>query len=91
MKRAFFTQALPCECCGEPTTRPRIWNAQHEIWIAADCICNLPTAAPCLIPEIESAHSVSEVSRILRTHRKTCMRCRPQEIRSQPHQPRKAA
>lgn len=87
----FFTEALPCEACGEPTTKPRIWNAQHQIWIAADCTCNLPSRAPCLIPEIENARSVSDVSRILRRHQQTCNRCRPQEIRTQPHQLRKAA
>jgi hypothetical protein len=79
---AFYAEALPCESCGEPTFRGRVWNQEHELWIAVDCSCNTPELPTCpvLIPELEQAVTVREVCRVIREHRKTCHLCRPVEI-----------
>lgn len=88
----FFTHAEPCESCGEPTYRGRVWNAEHQIWIAVDCSCNTPSlpTCPALIPLLAQVDSVREICRVIRQHRATCPLCRPIEIR-QPASPRKAA
>ena len=88
---AFYTEAQPCESCGEPTSRPRVWNAEYDLWVAVDCTCNAPSVPTCpaLIPLLERANTVREVCRVIRQHRATCSLCRPIEIR--PSTPRKAA
>lgn len=75
---AFYTIAEPCESCGEPTFRGRVWNAEHQIWIAQDCSCNTPSAPTCplLISALEIAQTVREVCQVIREHRKTCHLCR---------------
>jgi hypothetical protein len=40
----FYANAEPCESCGEPTFRGRVWNPEHGLWIATDCQCNTPHA-----------------------------------------------
>ena len=76
---AFYAEAEPCESCGEPTFRGRVWNAEYEIWIAVDCSCNTPSVPTCpaLVPMLEQADTVAEVCRVIRTHRATCRLCRP--------------
>ena len=78
----FYTTAEPCESCGEPTFKGRVWNAEHELWIATDCSCNLPDRPTCplLIPLLEKADTVREVCQVIRQHRKTCPKCGPQPI-----------
>jgi hypothetical protein len=34
---AFYAEAEPCESCGEPTFRGRVWNAEYQLWVAVDC------------------------------------------------------
>ena len=86
----FYAEADPCESCGEPTWRGRVWNAEHELWIATDCSCNTPSlpTCPALIPALEAADTVAEVCRVIRQHRKTCPLCKPVEIpRREPESP----
>ena len=79
----FYTNAEPCEYCGEPTYRGRVWNAEHEIWIATDCSCNAPVAPSCpiLVPLLSEAVTVRDVCQIIREHRASCPLCGPVEIR----------
>ena len=87
----FYVEALHCESCGEPTFKGRVWNAEHELWIAVDCSCNAPSLPTCpdLIPLLARVDTVREVCRVIREHRATCHLCGPIEIRQQA--PRKAA
>ena len=87
---AFYAEADPCESCGEPTFRARVWNAEYELWIATDCSCNVPSAPTCidLIPDLLRANTVGEACHVIRQHRKTCPRCKPIEIpRREPEAP----
>ena len=79
---AFYAEAEPCESCGEPTSCARVWNAEYELWVAVDCSCNMPSAATCplLIPELQSADTVSEVCRVIREHKAHCHLCQPGRI-----------
>ena len=79
---AFYAEADPCESCGEPTYRGRVWNVEHELWIAVDCSCNTPSLPtfPTLIPELEGATTVAEIRHVIRAHRATCSLCRPQVV-----------
>ena len=88
---AFFAEAEPCESCGEPTFRGRVWNQEHQLWIATDCSCNTPSVPTCplLIPLLQQADTVREVCKVIRQHRATCPLCGPVEIRQAA--PRKAA
>ena len=88
---AFYTEAQPCESCGEPTSRPRVWNAEYDLWVAVDCTCNAPSVPTCpaLSPLLERANTVREVCRVIRQHRATCSLCGPRQIRLAI--PRKAA
>jgi hypothetical protein len=81
-KSAFFTEALPCEVCGEPTHRPRQWNAGREVWTAVDCSCSIPEQPVCpdLLPEINQAGSIRELIATCKEHKKTCKRCAPVEM-----------
>jgi hypothetical protein len=79
----FYANAEPCESCGEPTYRGRIWNAEHELWIAVDCSCNAPEQPTCpnLVPMIARAKTVREIVRVCKDHRQNCPLCGPIEIR----------
>jgi hypothetical protein len=83
---AFYAEAEPCESCGQPTFLGRVWNQEHELWIAQDCSCNTPYAPSCplLIPALESAETVNEVCQVIREHRKSCPLCGPKEITGLP-------
>jgi hypothetical protein len=74
----WYAEALPCESCGHPTLKPRIWNDEHQIYVAQDCACNAPSAPTCalLVPALENAVTVREVCRVIREHRRTCRLCR---------------
>lgn len=89
---AFYATAEPCESCGEPTYRGRIWNQEHQLWVGVDCSCNTPSLPTCplLIPKLERAVTVAQVCQVIREHRATCHLCGPVEIRSAAV-PRKAA
>jgi hypothetical protein len=78
----FYTVAEPCESCGEPTYQGRIWNQEHELWVAVDCSCNTPEfpTCPLLIPQLELAETVQQVCDVIRGHRATCHLCGPQPI-----------
>ena len=89
----FYAEALPCESCGEPTFQGRIWNEEHELWVAVDCSCNAPSVPTCpaLIPLLERADTVKEVCQVIRSHRATCSLCglviempRRQNVRKEP-------
>jgi hypothetical protein len=92
---AFYAQAEPCESCGEPTFRGRVWNQEYELWVAVDCSCNTPSlpTCPALIPLLVACDStVREVCRVIREHRATCKLCRPLQMPSkEPAQIRKEA
>jgi hypothetical protein len=79
----FYALAEPCESCGEPTFKGRIWNAEHELWIAVDCSCNAPDMPTCpnLVPLIVQANTVREIVRVCKEHRASCSLCGPVEIR----------
>ena len=79
--RSFFTDAIPCESCGQPCTK-REWNQEHEIWVGLDCSCNLPDEPVCpgLRPVIEAAQTVAELMDSCRAHRRTCPLCGPRTI-----------
>jgi hypothetical protein len=75
--RAFFAEAQPCESCGLPTWEPRVWDEEHELWVAVDCGCLAPSAPTCpdLVGPIMEAETVGEVMEVCREHRKHCTRC----------------
>lgn len=75
---ALYAEALPCESCGAPTFLGRVWNAEHQIWVAQDCDCNAPSEPTCslLLPALTQAQSVRQVCDVIRQHRKTCHLCR---------------
>lgn len=79
---AFYAEAEPCESCGEPTFRGRIWNAEYELWVAVDCSCNTPSlpTCPALIFELEHADTVRQVCDVIRRHRASCPLCKPVEM-----------
>jgi len=93
----FYTEALPCESCGEPTYKGRVWYPEFQLWIATDCSCNEPVAPTCpiLIPLLSEAVTVREICQIIRNHRASCALCGPVEIRrpsgKEPAQTRKEA
>lgn len=70
MNRPFFTEALPCEQCGEPTSKPRKWNPDRQVWIAQDCPCSQPANRPSVIRQIGKARSVRQVRKIMSQERK---------------------
>lgn len=74
----WYAEALPCESCGRPTLKPRVWNDEHQIYVAQDCACNAPSEPTCplLLPALTQAVSVREVCDVIRQHRKTCHLCR---------------
>lgn len=74
--KPFFTLACPCEACGEPTSRPRAFDPERQIWIATDCSCQAP-ACPALLRQLERARTVAQVREIARKHRVTCPQCHP--------------
>jgi hypothetical protein len=78
----FYVHASPCESCGEPTFQGRIWNQEHELWVAVDCSCNTPDlpACPDLIPLLAQVDTVSEVCQVIRQHRMTCSVCGPVKL-----------
>ena len=79
----FYTEAEPCENCGEPTFRGRVWNPEHGLWIGTDCQCNTPEVPVCpeLLPLIAQANTVHEIVRVCKAHRASCPLCGPVEIR----------
>jgi len=79
---AFYALAEPCESCGEPTYQGRVWNQEHELWIAQDCSCSTPNAPTCpaLIPALQQAVTVREVCQVIRLHRATCELCGPTNV-----------
>jgi hypothetical protein len=93
----FTFNAEPCESCGKPTFRGRVWNAEYGLWIATDCQCNTPEVPTCpeLAPLIAQANTVREIVRVCKAHRQSCPLCGLIEIRrpssKEPAQIRKEA
>jgi hypothetical protein len=83
---AFYAEAEPCESCGEPTYRGRVWDQEHQLWVAVDCNCNTPNLPTCplLIPALMEAVTVREVCQVIREHRLTCHLCRPAVVPIRP-------
>lgn len=56
------------EQCGEPTTQPRIFHADQQIWIAQDCPCSLPAApaGPAIVRQITRVRTVKQVRKAFR-------------------------
>ena len=79
----FYAEAEPCESCGEPTFRGRVWNAEYGLWIGTDCQCNTPEQPTCpnLAPLIAQANTVREIVQVCKAHRASCPLCGPVEIR----------
>src|ERR1035437_4111108 len=84
----FYTEAEPCESCGEPTYKGRVWYPEFQLWIATDCSCNAPMAPTCsiLVPLLSEAVSVRQVCQVIRAHRASCPLCGPVEIRKRQNQ-----
>lgn len=78
----FYATAEPCESCGAPTFEGRVWNIEHQIWIAQDCGCSAPSMPTCpdLIPLLAHVDSVREVCQVIRSHRAKCPLCGPVKI-----------
>jgi hypothetical protein len=74
---SFYTEALPCESCGQPTELPRVWNPEHELWIAEDCGCTAPDVPlpACMIAVLEAATTVGQLCESVRSHRQSCPVC----------------
>lgn len=89
----FYTEAQPCESCGEPTFKGRIWNPEHELWVAVDCSCNAPDVPTCpaLLPLIVAAQTVGELLDVCKAHRRVCPLCGVVEMPHRNPAPRKAA
>jgi hypothetical protein len=76
----FYAEALPCESCGHPTHLARVWNAEHELWIAIDCSCNAAPDVPlpaCMIQVMEAAQTVGELCDSVKAHLRICPVCSP--------------
>jgi hypothetical protein len=73
----FYAEALPCESCGEPTYKARVWNQEYQLMVAVDCSCNEPDEPVCpgLLPLIEQAKTVGELMDRVKAHRKLCVQC----------------
>ena len=80
--KPFYANAEPCESCGHPTWKGRVWNEEYSLWIATDCNCNTPQAPTCprLIPLIEASVTVDEICSVIRKHRKDCLLCGPKKM-----------
>ena len=76
--QAFYTEALPCESCGEPTELERVWNPEYELWIATDCQCSTPAQEPVcqdLYAVLMSQSTVGAMRDAAKQHRATCVAC----------------
>ena len=73
----FFVESLPCESCGRPSDKGRYWNAEHELWIGVECVCNEPDepVCPALEGPIMAARSVQEIVEACKAHREYCSLC----------------
>src|SRR5271166_6331337 len=91
MSEPFYTEAQPCESCGRPTYQPRQWNAEHELWVAVDCSCNLPDEpiAPCMMAAMDAAQTVNELRDAVRSHLKSCPVCNPNVVELPKRAPRR--
>jgi hypothetical protein len=80
--KPFYTEAEPCESCGHPTYEARVWNQEHELWIAVDCSCNAPDQPipACMIEVYEAAQTVGELCDAAKEHRQTCPVCGPRVL-----------
>ena len=75
---AFYATAEPCESCGEQTYRGRIWNAEHELWAAVDCSCNVPDVLPSCPTRyalVCEAATINQMCLALRAHEAECVHC----------------
>ena len=75
---AFYTVAEPCESCGEPTHRGRVWNVEHVLWVAVDCSCNAPDVLPSCPTRyalVCEAATINQMCLALRAHEAECVHC----------------
>lgn len=77
---AFYTESLPCECCGHPAPE-RAYDATLDLYVGECCTTaeiTLPQEPTCpvLTEAIDRAETVLEVSRIFKQHQKEyCQHC----------------
>jgi hypothetical protein len=82
---AFFTEALPCESCGQPV-QSRKWNPEYELWIGTDCSCQAPDQPipECMIAVLEAAQTVIQLCESVHAHKLTCSVCGPVQLPRKP-------
>jgi hypothetical protein len=76
---AFYTEALPCECCGHAVDerRPATWNAALQV---GTCCYNRPSvpnlpACPGLYKVTMSCESLREMLAVAKAHKRMCPEC----------------
>jgi hypothetical protein len=82
-REPFFTQALPCESCGQPCDdrRPASWDP--ELLVGPCCeldLSQIPDMPVCedLCKLLMRCATVGQVGDVFSTHRKVCRKCNPE-------------
>lgn len=75
-KEPFFTEAEPCQMCGEPQDELR-WHDDFALHIGTTCSCNFPDLRMC--PDfgavLELCETGEQVLALFRAHLKKCRKC----------------
>ena len=79
--RPFYTEALPCESCGNPveSRKPAAWDSSLQVGPCCEFSLNLiPDLPTCeaLWPALEHCASIREVEIAMEAHRLCCGFCR---------------
>lgn len=82
LREPFFTQAEPCEVCGEPCSE-LTYIKEHQLYIGTDCGCNSPDDPLCLeaFAIMQKAKSVAQLLETIKEHVSTCPLCRETPVR----------
>lgn len=83
---AFYAEAQPCEVCGHPSYRARVFDPESQLFIAVDCECSIPQEpmCPALEAPLLACRYVSEVAETIRNHRASCNLCGPRKVVEMP-------
>lgn len=79
-EQAFFTEAEPCENCGQPC-ESRTWVEGFNYWGCEDCaaeaaiVVYAENTCPALYDAVMRSKSVSEVQKAYREHKQSCPNC----------------
>jgi hypothetical protein len=75
-REPFFTEAEPCELCGEPCDELR-WHDEFALNIGTSCSCTFPDLKMC--PDFSTVLNLcdtgEEVLALFRAHLKKCRKC----------------